>query len=792
MTILEKLLPKALWESAYSCDECEYLLPKLSKEEYDEKKNALKLIRHKLAETPYRNGQYKMCDGWDIALLKDDGTFSDLDDDNNGALTALRRIACSFEKMRYSANNHTYTTKQQKAFLKAIVHYCDIEASRTDTGATRFTNSVFALPTCTANIYMAMLPDMEAVEEGISQDSLYQKTAELLLKCSLQCWTLPLRGDHTDSHPISFERMRRHLWWESGNCLGYRLLFYTAVMFLSPEMMEAVVATSIKAFSVTSHNTNDESFWKEGFTADGIGWAHGRQPAFQSYPGDGMRYTLFPLQHLRYSPWEKDIAKIDFDVAINYIRGSTWNQYKGHPAQPLTTRNMFSKDDGEKRPLLYIDIASNILMHFSDLLTKEQRNELRQLYSERYDLKMEGQPDGRYMGARFFFNNDILAKRSDSDYFMLHMASKRSDGAEFCHTFADCRNYYASDGAYLIMKNGDEYAKSKGAFKLSKMPGVTAREIENEKLLPGINWSGFHSVHDFCGGAVSGKYGASGFIFEKDKTKSVDAAGVLATDANPEVYDVIAYKGCFIFDKAIVCLGAGIKNLNTSLDGNITTSVNQTSRRGAIVYNNKDVDSVIKNQDECFIELEDDVFVSQDGISYYIYSEFTDGKVILSSKRERTNRHFLNASNPEGVDEDVDMFRLYINHGMAEEEKAYAYMMYTGDDTDGIKGCKPEIISNTKKLQAVRCNAMVGAVFYDETAILDTQRYTLSASAPAVMLIKEENDSLSIALSDPLQKEKCKMILTLYDKEKDTPKNITVTMPQGENSGRTTLVEMGT
>lgn len=119
----------------------------------------------------------------------------------------------------------------------------------------------------------------------------------------------------------------------------------------------------------------------------------------------------------------------------------------------------------------------------------------------------------------------------------------------------------------------------------------------------------------------------------------------------------------------------------------------------------------------------------------------------------------------------------------------YAYMMYTGDDTDGIKGCKPEIISNTKKLQAAEYNDTVGAVFYDETAILDTKSYTLSTSAPAVVLIKEENDSFSIALADPLQKEKCEITLTLYDKKKDAKKNITVTMPQGENSGRTVLVE---
>lgn len=784
MTILEKLLPKSWWESAFSCDECKYFIPQLDAVEYKEKKEALRIIRHRLAENPYRNAQYKMCDGWDMSLISEDGIFSDLNDDNDGALTALRRIACSFEKLRYTANSHIITTLKREALLKAIVHYCNIELSRTDTGHSRFTNSVFALPTCTANIYMAMLPDMEAVEEGRLKNPLIKEVAECLLKCSLQCWTLPLRGDHTDSHPISLERLRAHVWWESGNALGYRLLFYTAVMFLSVEMMEAVVAASVMSFSVTSHNTNDKSFWKEGFTADGMGWAHGRQPAFQSYPGDGMRYTLFPLQYLRYSPWEKDIKKINFDVAIDFIRSSTWNQYKGHPAQPLTTRNMFQSDDGEKRPLLYIDIAANILMHFKDLLTKEQADELTQLYSERYDLKMEGQPDGRYMGARFFFNNDILAKRSDSDYFMLHMASKRSDGAEFCHTFADTRNYYASDGAYLIMKNGDEYIKSKGAFKLSKMPGVTAREIENEKLLPGVNWSGFHSVHDFCGGAVRGKYGASGFIFEKDKKKSVDAAGIAATDANPEVYDVLAYKGCFIFDKVIVCLGAGIKNLDTSLEGNITTSINQTSLMGNVLYNER----IITNE-EHLIDTDEDITIEHNGILYRVYKDYTDGKVAVSSGKERTHKHLLNATNPIGADENVDMFRLYIDHGIAEEEKGYAYMMYTGENAHSIKDNKPIILSDTKKLQAVTYDGTTGAVFYDETEKLDTKKYAVSVSAPAVMLIREEKGSFNIALADPMQKNKCEITVSLYDKEKDTKKKITVTMPQNEDSGSNVIVK---
>lgn len=792
MTIPEKILPKSFWESAYPCSECRYLLPKLSEDEHKEKKKALKIIRHKLAEAPYRNGQYKMCDGWDMSLLKEDGTFSDLSDTIDDALTALRRLACTFEKMRYSANNHTITTKQRDAILKSVIHYCDIELARTDRGASRFTNSVFALPTCTANIYMSMLPDMEAVEEGAAESALLEEAADRLLRCSLQCWTLPERGDHTDLHPISIERLRGHLWWESGNCLGYRLLFYTAVMFLSVEMMEAVVAASVKSFSVTSHNTNKESFWSEGYTADGMGWAHGRQPAFQSYPADGLRYTLFPLQYLRHTPWEKDITKIDFSVAVNFIRSSTWNQYKGHMAQPLTTRNMFANEKPDKMPLIYIDIAANLLIHFSDLLTEEQVSELRQLYTERYDLKMESQPLGRYMGVRYFYNNDILAKRTGSDYFMLHMASERSDGAEFCHSFADTRNCYASDGAYLIMKSGEEYFESKGAFTLCLMPGVTARYIENEKLLPGINWSGFHSVHNYAGGVFRGMNGAAGFIFEKDKKKSIDAAGVKSTDANPEVFDVIAYKGCFIFDKTVVCLGSAIKNLNTGLKGNIITSINQTTRDGDILYKTKDGIKSIRDKADCYEEIlpEDCTWIKQGGILYGIYSDYTDGKVVISASYDRTNRHFLNSSNPVGEDIDIHMFRLYIDHSEAREEKRYAYLMYTGEDFDSFEiNRKPVILSNTKQLQAVECGNVVQGVFYDKNAACRSSRFDIAVSDRTVLMLEADEDDLQLTVSDPTQNPGLEQLqISITDKLKGKTTDVTVKLPAGENIGKPVTV----
>ena len=47
----------------------------------------------------------------------------------------------------------------------------------------------------------------------------------------------------------------------------------------------------------------DESFWKEGICADGLGWGHDRQNYSNGYPTQGVISALNILLDLKDTPW---------------------------------------------------------------------------------------------------------------------------------------------------------------------------------------------------------------------------------------------------------------------------------------------------------------------------------------------------------------------------------------------------------------------------------------------------------------------------------------------------------
>ena len=50
-----------------------------------------------------------------------------------------------------------------------------------------------------------------------------------------------------------------------------RPVFYAAVLLCTPEMMDVLAEVAKRALTPTSHGNTDESFWKEGICADGLG-----------------------------------------------------------------------------------------------------------------------------------------------------------------------------------------------------------------------------------------------------------------------------------------------------------------------------------------------------------------------------------------------------------------------------------------------------------------------------------------------------------------------------------------
>ena len=172
---------------------------------------------------------------------------------------------------------------------------------------------------------------MELAERG-GATPLLEAACDMLKVLGLQAYTQPLRHDETDKNVVSIERFRNHVWWVGGNALAYRSLLPVAAMYSSVPMVDVLAEVCRRGISVTSQLTLHDSFWTEGFTADGAGWGHGKQCLIWGYPIDGTFNALNMLGMLKGTPWAERLSRENAQAILNFLRGGNWYYYKGFTA----------------------------------------------------------------------------------------------------------------------------------------------------------------------------------------------------------------------------------------------------------------------------------------------------------------------------------------------------------------------------------------------------------------------------------------------------------------------------
>ena len=361
------------------------------------KLEAMKKLRVYFHEHPYRLSKVNMsvpparC----LELLTPEGTFSDMDaleaefersnayrksfhttaDDRVGIFigNALDRLCCIADA--YRRGTLTADESLSDKVLKAVVHYGMLEAGRSN-AVSRFHASCFAIPTAAVNIYFAWLDKMELAERG-GATPLLEAACDMLKVLGLQAYTQPLRHDETDKNVVSIERFRNHVWWVGGNALAYRSLLPVAAMYSSVPMVDVLAEVCRRGISVTSQLTLHDSFWTEGFTADGAGWGHGKQCLIWGYPIDGTFNALNMLGMLKGTPWAERLSRENAQAILNFLRGGNWYYYKGFTL-PCLDRGSYVYTAAEKE-IPYAKMLNKVLTDWMDAFTETEQAELRQL-----------------------------------------------------------------------------------------------------------------------------------------------------------------------------------------------------------------------------------------------------------------------------------------------------------------------------------------------------------------------------------------------------------------------------
>lgn len=782
--IRKELIPEEYYLGADTCSECTMKQKKNTAEEYARKVKDMRILRKKIGATPFREGSYKeigLEENIDYeTLLRNDGRFSDLQDDVPGAQTAIKRLALMGSKY-HKSQSRVWPTQLKERILKGAAHYCKIEADRTDLGGSRFHASIFMFPSCALNLFFDLQEDMEKFElyeEGdrmVSFDvpvELVEEAYRQLLRIAVQTFTLPQRGDHTDRHPISIERFRKHVWWVGGNAIAYRPVFYAAIALKSVELMDVMETVLHGCLTPVSAVTLDDAFWSEGICADGFGWGHGRQSYITGYAYDGSINALNMLNILKGTAWD-DGNKLDFSWLFHYIHGLSYNTFQGEWI-PMQTRHAFKHTHvhtpGAEKCIR--DLAQSLNDHFSSHMTPEQREEVDKILKTKIVDEMDGDD---YRGIRYFFNNDALIVKHPEQYLYVNMASARTDGVEFADCMADKRNYFMGDGSYMVMRTGREYDVARGTWQVSHIPGVTERDLKNRELKTETNWTGYHSLYNFAAGVCHENSGACGFLFEKDWGRKADGSGILREDYTKEMMGVYAAKSYFVLGDTIVCLGAGITDKNPEYGHEIITTVNNT------LCEEKPV--MIKREDR-----KDMDYIIQGGILYGVRRIGTN-RLKLQAEERKTHWTDLNGANTDIEDEVVPIFELGISHGEAPVDASYEYYMYCGGEEPDvyISEKEPVVLTNNTKVQAVvnHDQTCIQAICYEADVEVEREGIYLSIDYPGGVMLQKAEGGVFITVCDGIQLEERREIHVSYRLPGEiTTHQVSIALPEKEWTGK--------
>lgn len=294
-------------------------------------------------------------------------------------------------------------------------------------------------------------------------------------------------------------------------------------------------------------------------------------------------------------------------------------------------------------------------------------------------------------GHKSFWRSEMAVHRLSNWYASVKMSSTRVIGSETCND-ENMLGLHLGDGTLLTYQTGAEYEDLVPLWDWKRLPGTTCDQ-GMEKLAP-KGASGGYGGSDFSGVLGDGKTGLASMIYKRG--------------------NLTARKSYFFLNDHIVCLGSGIGG---ETRGDVYTSVEQSWLTGDVT------------QGEGWIQ--------HSGIAY----QFLDGDPV--SKAGRVEGNWL-SSFPTRGDRPAEgnVFSLWINHGKSPKGATYAYRVVPRVGSEEVQST---ILSNTEIVQAVACEGMIYAVFYEAGKLKVGKKRTIETDGPCLIQV---SDSL-LTVADP-------------------------------------------
>ncbi|MFC8596772.1 polysaccharide lyase family 8 super-sandwich domain-containing protein [Isoptericola sp. NPDC057191] len=367
---------------------------------------------------------------------------------------------------------------------------------------------------------------------------------------------------------------------------------------------------------------------------------------------------------------------------------------------------------------------------------------------------------------------DRTVHRRPGYTFALARSSDRISKYEYM-SGENLRPWFQGDGAFYLYLAGQDHTQAFGVDFYTtvspyRLPGTTV-PVEERQTVPelyGQPWYenpghplGFTSssesqntyvyfpraTNSFSGGATLGAYGAAGMVLSDD-VPYVDAqAGVLPADF--VVYaNARAVKSWFLLDDEVVVLAAGIhdehgRDVVTTLDSRIAAPGDGVAVTGA----RSDGSAWSPQDGEASLAW---LRWDNPGQGVAVGYALLDAEPVHVTLEDVTrSRRVVRTSNPDtAVTKRV--FTAAVEHGHHRAELAYAIVPGASEQQLAAYGGGPvAVLANDEHVQAVRHAGLglVAANVFDGRAHVRN----LTIDGPASLLVREDDGTTSVALSDP-------------------------------------------
>ncbi|WP_291529939.1 polysaccharide lyase 8 family protein [Bacteroides sp. UBA939] len=331
-----------------------------------------------------------------------------------------------------------------------------------------------------------------------------------------------------------------------------------------------------------------------------------------------------------------------------------------------------------------------------------------------------------------YFRGDYTLHVRPAYTFDVRMVSTRTKRCEYGNG-ENLKTYFMSDGCTNIVSDGNEYADIFPVWNWTRIPGVTAPQVE-EIPMATSDWQ-TPGTSTFAGGVSDSLYGASAYSY-------TDTYAGINTSAR---------KAWFFFDDEVVCLGAGI---HSTSEYPVYTTVNQclAASSKVLLYHKKKPTEITQGNFN---------YTSPEWILHnktgYLFPD--GGKVFVANQQQTGSWYDINHTAPKDSIQ-KDIFTICIDHGMKPSDATYAYIIIPGMQTvDGMKQYQQEknikILTNTENLQAVS-NEKAGIlqmIFYQSGEFI-YKDLTIKADKACALIVKMTNrNKIKLHIADPGQTE---------------------------------------